>query len=181
MLDETVAARYAEALYELARQDPGPAFALRELEDVARTLAGHAALNRALRAPTVPAQVKKAILKRLLEPRVRALILHFLYLLVDKRREAYLEAIVEAFRRKLRDEQGLVRCRVEVAAPLTTGTRDRLLERLSALTGKKVELEVVVRPEILGGAVLTVGDRLIDGSLRRQLEDLRERLSAQVR
>ncbi|MEW6277307.1 MAG: ATP synthase F1 subunit delta [Candidatus Eremiobacterota bacterium] len=177
MLLETVANRYAEALYQMAREAKDHKNQLKELEKVYEIIKTHPALGRAVASPTIPSQVKKNILRQLLDQRVSTRTLHFFYLLVDKNREVYVRAVVEAFRELLRRDEGVVKCRAEVASPIDAATRDRLLEQLRKVTGMTIELEVVENPALLGGVVLAVGGRLIDGSLASQLQHIRQRLA----
>jgi F-type H+-transporting ATPase subunit delta len=65
---------------------------------------------------------------------------------------------------------------VRAAVPLDEGVRDRLANALSHATGKQVEVNVVVDPNVLGGVVARIGDTVIDGSVRRRLDQLKERL-----
>jgi len=177
MLDETLAERYSEALYHMAREagDAGEQF--RELQSAVSQLGQHASLRRALESPAIPREVKKNIVRQLLGERVQARTLHFLYLVLDKGRERLLPQMVGTFERMLRSDAGIVQARVEVPVPLDDELEAHFAARLAALTGKKVQLEVHVRPELIGGAVVTVGDRLYDGSLRTHLERIRERLA----
>ncbi len=177
MLDETLAERYSEALYHMAREAGDAGEQLRQLQAAVSHLEQHASLRRALESPAIPREVKKNIIRQLLGDRVQARTLHFLYLVLDKGRERLLPQMVGTFERMLRSDAGIVQARVEVPVPLDDELEAQLVARLAALTGKKVQLEVHVRPELIGGAVVTVGDRLYDGSLRTHLERIRERLA----
>ena len=176
MLDETLAERYSEALYKMAHEAGQAGEQLQELKLVATMLAEHAQLSRALVSPAVPREVKKNIVRGLLEKRVQTRTLHFLYLVLDKGREGYFQAMVRSFEKRLQADEGIVEARVEVPAPLDPGMEARVRARLVELTGKKVQMEIHVRPELIAGAVITVGDRLYDGSVQTQLEQIRERL-----
>lgn len=177
MLLETVANRYAEALYDMAKAKNQAKDQLKELDKVYEIIAGSKALGRAIQSPTIPAEVKKNILRDILKKQVSDRTLHFFFLLVDKSRELYVRAVVESFRELLRRDEGVVKCRAEVASPLDDKMKARLIEQIAKATGMKVELEVVERPELLAGAVLTVGDRLIDGSFTSQLTNIRKRFA----
>lgn len=175
MLLETVANRYAEALYSMAKEKGEHKAQLKELEHVYEIIRAHPSLGRAIQSPTIPSAVKRSILQQLLGKRVSQRTLHFFYLLVDKNRELYVKAVVESFRELLRRDEGVVKCRAEVAAPIDETLKGALMEQLKKVTGSKIELEVVENPSLLGGAVLTIGDRLIDGSFASQLTHMRQR------
>lgn len=176
MLDETLAERYSEALYKMAHEAGKAGAQLKELQLVGVTIQEHPHLRHALESPAVPREVKRNIAHQLLEKRVSTDTLHFLYLIIDKGREKYLPAMIRSFEKRLQSDEGIVEARVEVPAALDPATEAQVRQRLSDMTGKKVQMEVAVRPELIAGAVITVGDRLFDGSLQTQLEQIRERL-----
>lgn len=176
MLDETLAERYSEALYKMAHEAGKAGTQLKELQLVGATMDEHRQLRHALESPAVPREIKRNIARQLLEKRVSQDTMHFLYLIIDKGREKYFPAMIRSFEKMLQADEGVVEARVEVAAPLDPQMEAQVRERLSAMTGKKVQMEVAVRPELIAGAVITVGDRLFDGSLQTQLEQIRERL-----
>lgn len=177
MLLETVANRYAEALYDMAKAKGQAREQLAELEKVQAIIASSKALGRAIESPTIPAEVKRNVLRDVLAKQVSDRTLHFFYLLVDKSRELYVRAVVDQYRDLLRRDEGVVKCRAEVASPLDDKMKARLIEQITRATGMKVELEVVERPELIAGAILTVGDRLVDGSFTSQLSNIRKRFA----
>lgn len=174
---DAVAARYARALFDLAKRNNQLDVQLGELVKVDLLFRGNAQLSRALQSPTVPTAVKKLILKRVLEGSVGSTTLNFFYVLVDKGREIYLGAITEAFKELLREERGQIRIVIQSAADLGATTRQQVETRLREYTGKQVELHYEVHPELLGGLVIRLGDRIIDGSVRQQLAQIHERLA----
>ncbi len=176
MLRETVAKVYAKALFSVALKLNRVDEQKRDLVKVCRIFKEHPALRRALEAPTIPSSVKKRMIKELLENRVEQTTLHFYYLLVDKNREVYADAVLEAYGQLVREHKGIVRCLVKTASPLPPSVRHDLERSLMKYTGSKVELIIQVEPELLGGFVVRVGDRLIDASLKTQLEKVRGRL-----
>lgn len=177
MLLNAVAVRYAQALFEIAKLGKMLDEQLGELIKVQLVFEEHAPLARAIQSPTVPSQVKKSILQRVLTKRVTDTTLHFLYVLVDKNREMYVPAIVEAYKELLRQERGQVEVVVQTASALDDKLIAQVEKQMLEYTGKKVELRQEVVPDLLGGLVLRIGDRIIDGSVRRQIIQIHERLS----
>lgn len=176
MLLRTVASRYAEALYKLARAKARVDDQAAELLRVQTIFDDHPNLKRATESPTVPGLVKKRILKELLGKRIEPTTLHFLFVLVDKGREAYAGLITDSYRAIMRAEAGVVQCRVECAAELDKRLERQLVKNLESYTGQKIELLVEQNPEMLGGLVIHVGDRVLDGSLDTQLGHIQDRL-----
>lgn len=177
MLLKSLARRYAQALYGLAQMEKKVDDRLKELVKTRELLAHQPRLNQALQSPTVPGQVKKAILRRILEKSVSPLVLHFFFVLVDKSREVYVPPIVEAYKELIREARGEVECTIRSSEELPKGTQAKLIETLSQRTGKKVELKLEVDPELLGGLQIIIGDSIIDGSLRTQLGKIREQFA----
>jgi len=87
-----------------------------------------------------------------------------------------LPAIVDRFVAKAAHEREREIAEVRSAVALDDQQRDRLAQALSKATGKEVEVKVVVDPKVLGGLVATVGDTVIDGTVRHRLDQLRERI-----
>jgi F-type H+-transporting ATPase subunit delta len=100
----------------------------------------------------------------------------FVLLLLDRRRIVLLPAIARAYRDLTDAHVGRVRAEVISAEALTPATVDRVRRSLEQRTGKKVIINSKVDPGLIGGVVARVGDLVLDGSVRTQLEDLRARL-----
>lgn len=97
-------------------------------------------------------------------------------LLITKGRTTLAAAIARQFREMVEESQGIARARATSAVPLSPEEQEAITRRLSLETGKQVILETSVDPELLGGLVVQIGDRLIDGSTRARLTALRENL-----
>ena len=169
--------RYAQALFDMAKQKNQLDQQLGELVKVQLIFREHAPLTRALQSPTVPSAVKKSILQRVLAGRVGEGTLHFFYVLVDKNREVYVDSIVESYKELLRTSRDEVKVVVQSADKLDDSLVKQVEKSMQSYTGKKVELESEVVPEMLGGLIFRIGDRIIDGSVRHQLNQIHERLS----
>ena len=168
---DPVAGVYAKALVDAAQGQnalDGVEEAFTAFMEAFRTLPE---FRTFLAAPNVPSPAKKDALTKALAG-APATFVHFLCLLVDKGRLASLPGIHEVFR-SLRDEaSGRVRAKATTAAALSPqqsgGVRTALAEKLK----REVVLEETVKPEILGGIRLQIGDWVADGTLQRRLRDL---------
>lgn len=172
-----LAVRYAQALFDLGKKHNKLDEQLAELVKVGLILSEHPALGRSLQSPTIPSTVKKTILQKVLTGRVSDTTLHFFYVLVDKNREIYLDSITHSYKDLLRQERGQIHVVVQSAGPLSPAVQQQVQARLREYTGKTVELTYEVDPELLGGLVIRIGDRIIDGSVRHQLSQIHERLA----
>jgi F-type H+-transporting ATPase subunit delta len=177
MQDAIVARKYATALFDAAVN-------ANALDQVASDLAGVRQLNAAgatglgtfLEAPHITTETKRAVLDNALKGKLSDLTLRFLHLLIDKKRSAQLDGIAGRFEELLRDHKGIVAARVRTAEPLDKSQLDRIGSALGTMIGKTVEIENKVEPEVLGGVVLEFGTWIVDRSVRRGLDDIRDRL-----
>jgi F-type H+-transporting ATPase subunit delta len=173
------ALRYARALFDVALAEADPAAVDREVAAAAELFTGHAALWKVMTNPAVPAPKKRAIVDDLLPAlAVSPVVQKTLQMLASRDRIALLPEIVDAYSSRLMDHRKVVRASVVTAVPLP-GDRAKTLEReLAGMTGRKVVLSATVDPGILGGLVTRIGSTAWDGSVKRQLEKIRERLVA---
>jgi F-type H+-transporting ATPase subunit delta len=102
-------------------------------------------------------------------------------LLGSKGRLALIPQIAERFQELFDEERGIAHAQVVTAVAMSDAERDALTKRLSELTGKQVDVKAFVEPEILGGLVARIGDRLIDGSARTKLLALKRQLAGSMR
>jgi len=176
MSQRTVARRYATAFYEEA-DDNG---VLETVDDdvlmLRRSIESNGPLARFFESPVIPQEKKDGVLQELLGDRVAPLTLRFLRLLVHKDRETLTKAVLDQYQ-TLRDEQrGIVDAHVAVGRPLDDEDREALVDALEALTDQSVRLHVEEKPDLLGGLVIRIGDRVFDGSVRNKLSALHDRL-----
>jgi F-type H+-transporting ATPase subunit delta len=176
MADQSVARRYAQALFHLARKEGTTERVETDLEAVDALLHTSPNLLRVMKAPTIPRPQKKDLVRRLFESQVSGLTLRFLNLLIDKRREAVLSEVNREFRALSYAARNILPVTATVAMRLTPEERTRLAETLSRRTGKTIELSEEVDPTLIGGVVLRLGDTIIDGSVAGQLRRLRQQL-----
>jgi F-type H+-transporting ATPase subunit delta len=175
---DPVARRYAQALYQEAEAQ-GQLDAVDEGVTGLKNLLDESRELRVLfESPVYSAEQKGAVVTKLFEGRMPELLTRFARLLLDKQREALFPEVVRAYR-ALRDEQnGIVEAHVKTAKPLGAVEMRRLELNLQKKTGKQVRIQQAVVPELIGGLVVRLGDTVYDGSVRHQLEQMRERLEA---
>jgi F-type H+-transporting ATPase subunit delta len=168
-----IAYSYAAALYGLGTE-AGRTARLEEELRRAWDVIKRTELYRALRHPLVSKDEKLNLVRETftgLDPYVRNLLL----LVVQRSRVSYLGEILEEFQKMREEREGLVHAQVYSPYPLD-GLRDEIKKRLAELTGRKVLVEERLDRSLIGGIKLTIGDLVIDGSVRAQLERLREEL-----
>ncbi len=176
MRDRKVAARYAGALLASAKAE---GVLMGVSESYAGTLEVAAAnpnLATFMDSPQVPVKEKKNLLKSVLGNNVEPVFMHFLYLLIDKNRIESFQDIGEEFAELVEQEMGVVRAHVITAVPLSEDLAAALEAKLANLTGKKIILEKETDPAVIGGACVTMGDNVLDGTVRTNLDRLRKTL-----
>jgi len=176
MITSQLAMRYTEALYELAAEKQALDSVEKELAFVEETLATYDELATLIYHPQMPLAAKKETVQRVFGPQVSEYVRNFLLLLVDKRRETALPAIIREYKVLANQARNIAEAEVTTAKPMAEGDRQALAAKLSAVTGKTVMLNTRVDERIVGGVVVKIGDKLIDGSVVRQLEALRTAL-----
>ena len=176
--ESTVARRYAKALLAVAlpedREEIG-----QELDRFITTLKAHRALREFLTRPWIKGSDKRAILAGVVE-RIGAspVVKGFLGLLAEKNRMGILTEILAAYRVLVDLEAGRIRAEVRTAYPLVAEERAKLAHRLGQAVGRTVLLEEVADPGLLAGFRAELGSRVLDASLKGQIESMRERLAA---
>ena len=172
---ESAARRYAEAAFEVATRD-GTLEAWRAELDTAASIVADEQVGRMLANPAVPLEQRIDMARSIFGKSVAQPVLNLIGLMLRRGRIHELPQLAAEFRRLDNARQGITEATAISAAPLTDDETRALTERLEGLTGGRVELEVQVDPSLLGGLVVRVGDRLIDGSVRGRLERLRNQL-----
>jgi F-type H+-transporting ATPase subunit delta len=172
--DRTLA--YAEALFAVARAEG----TLDEVEDelfrFSQTLQGNDELRNALTDANIPAVRRQQIVEDLLGGKASPTAVALVSMVVGTGRARQLPSIIERLVEMSAAEANKEVAEVRTAVPLTNDQRDRLAKALEDATGKQVEIKVVVDPSVLGGLVAQVGDTVIDGSVRRRLDQLKNAL-----
>lgn len=173
---QTVARRYAEALFAAAR-DAGQVDAIeRDLVSLTGLMERAPRFLEALRNPLLPADRKRSIIRRLLEDEVQPTTLRLLNLLVEKRRSEILPHLRPLYVEMANEYRGVLPASVASAMPLMPDEEEALIARLAAMTGKRILLRTEVRPELIGGLRVHVGDTVIDGTVVGYLRQLRGQL-----
>lgn len=176
----TAARRYAEAAFEIAERDDSFDRWLEEL-GLAAGIAADERVGRVLDDPSRSPDERDEVLRRLFAKRLSRPTLSLVRLLVRRSRLELLPAVATEFRRLVHRRRGIVEAMVTSAAPLTDAETDAVRDRVVAMTGANVELQVVVDPDLIGGLTIRVGDQLLDASVRGRLERLRDQLVAGTR
>ena len=177
----SVARRYAGALFEVARKTGAEERVGQQLTAFADLIAGHADLKRAIDTPSIPVTAKKALITALVDASgdVSAEVKRTLVLMAERDRLSVLPEVVSSYAERLQGEKRVMPAEVTTAVPLSAEHRAALAAALGKASGRQVTITEKVDPSIVGGVIAKVGSVVYDGSVARQLDRLRERLTAQ--
>jgi F-type H+-transporting ATPase subunit delta len=167
---------YARALFEIARAEGTIDEVEDELFRLARTLESNDALRNALTDERIPVSRREGIVEDLLGSKVTNTTVQLVSMVVAGGRGRDLPAIIDKLVQRASSAKQLEVAEVRTAVALTADQQDRLTAALVNATGKQVNLKVIVDPSVLGGIVATVGDTVIDGSIRTRVENVKSRL-----
>ena len=167
---------YAEAMFGVARAEGTIDEVEDELFRFARSYESSDQLRNALTDEQIPASKRQAIVEDLLGNKVTPTTTQLISMVVGSGRARDLPAIVDKLVARASSAKNLELAEVRSAVPLTPDQETRLAAALANATGKEVNLKVVVDPTVLGGLVATVGDTVIDGTVRTRIEQLKSRL-----
>lgn len=169
-----MAGRYATALFELAREAGTLDTVIRDLARFEAMLAHNPDLMRLVRSAVFSAEEQtRAITAVLAKAKIEGIAANFLRLVAANRRLFAVRDMLRAFREMVAAHKGEVAAVVTVAEPLAETHRAEIKAALDGVTGKNVQVDVKVDPAIIGGLVVKVGSRMVDGSLRTKLNAIK--------
>ncbi len=177
MLNIQLATKYARAIFELAQEENNLDGYDRDLAKIQADVFDIPDAVKFFQNPLVPHQAKKDLLKKALDGEISDTTMNFLMLLVDKSRIGIFSEIYEIFTGLKNQAQGILVADVTFAFPLTKTQETQLTKKLATVTGKKVKIRKHEDKSILGGLIVTIGDKRIDGSAAGRLRSLKSSMA----
>ena len=169
-----MAGRYATALFELALESNAVDSVKTDLDRFDAMVGDSADLTRLVRSPVFGADEQGKALGAILDKAgIGGLAAKFLKLVTANRRLFAVRDIIRAYRALVARHKGEVTAQVTVAEALSDAHRTAIRDALKSVTGKDVGLDVDVDPAIIGGLVVKLGSRMVDGSLRTKLNSIK--------
>jgi F-type H+-transporting ATPase subunit delta len=175
-MESVIAEKYAVALLQVAQEQKTVDILSSEMQAVQKLLDGSPELKGILEHPRVKAQEKLDALKGLLGTALSPTLENFLRLLLTKKRIKHLKAVTDHFERLCYEMRGKAVARVLTAMPLSPAQKAALTQKLSQMLGLTVDLKEEVKPDLIGGMMIYLGDQRMDGSVLGQLEKMKQRL-----
>jgi len=174
-----VSSRYARALVEVVVEQRLDANVAREqLNSIAEAVRESVDLRRVWESPAVPAEQKRAVLDGIVgQMNAFKAIRNFIAVIIDHRRIPMLDDIVRQFAVELDAQLGFVEAEISSARQLSAEEKRELESQVERLSGKKIRAHYASDPGLLGGVMVRVGSTIYDGSVRGQLEKMKQELS----
>ena len=167
---------YAQALFQIAQAEG----ALEKVEDelfrFARTVESENKLREALSEISLPPEHRAKMVQELLGGKASPHTINIVSFLVQQGRARDLPRIIDSLVQLAADERAKAVAEVRTAVQLDDPGREKLRDAISKATGKQVELKVIVDRNVIGGLLVTVGDQVFDGTVRRKLQLAKERI-----
>lgn len=173
MASDSVAGAYAEALLHMARAENVVDVVEDEMRALQKMLRDNYELKGFLDNQSVAREGKREAVKKLLHGKISSITLNLLYTIIDRERHRLIEHIADQYIALVSAYKGQVTAEVTTAVPLPEETAEQLRKALSRMVRKDVLIKHSVDESILGGAIVRIGDRVIDGCVRKRLQNLR--------
>jgi F-type H+-transporting ATPase subunit delta len=179
MTNRTAGTRYARALLDVAVKEKTDLDQVeRELASIVDLFTQHTALAQAMLNPVVPVPRKRAAMEALTtQAKTMPMVAKLLGLLAERDRLVLLPDLLQAYRDRLLDHRNVVRAEITTTTALSPERAKAVEAGLARATGRTVTLSTKVDPAIIGGMVTRIGSTIYDGSVTRQLQRLKEKLS----
>ena len=175
MSNSRISKRYAGALFSLGEEDGSFAAYGRELEEFKDFFLKNADFGNAITNPIYKLEERKNVLTFVLgKSNFSNLVKNFLNLLLDKNRMDSIEAIADKYSILTDEVSNIAHAEIITARPLQDKTLQKVVDSLKEMTSKDIKSEVKEDPELIGGILVKIGDLVLDGSVKAQLEGLKE-------
>ena len=175
---QTMARRYASALADVVLERGEAAEVQTELAAWEEMIQSSPNLLEVFRNPTIALDQKRAVLNKLVErAKPRQTTVNFLKVLLQNQRLTELGEINRKFVEMLDERAGMVAATVTTARAVPESSQQQLHAKLTGMTGKKVRVEFATDPDLLGGIVTRIGSTVYDGSVRNQLQQIKEKMA----
>lgn len=176
MMERGVASRYATALFDSALKANIVDDVYDDAMNLKKVLDDSSTFFNFLLSPQVRTEAKHNVINAALEGKASDLFVRFLHLVVDKKRIPYIKEIADEYHKLYEHHKGILMVKVTTAIPIDEKMERKVIDKLHKETQKEIRVEAITDPRIIGGMVLVMADKIIDGSIRFRLETLRREL-----
>lgn len=178
MISSKVSRRYAKALFSLGREDGRYEQYGRELQEFGEFCLKQQEFFRVISNRIFPTEDRRKILEAVLSKGTFSeTVQNFLRLLLERNRMGHIQGICETYARLMDEASNVTRAEVASAKPMKEESLEKLRKALESFTAKQVKLSLREEPSLIGGLVVKIGDMVLDGSVKAQLEGLKASLT----
>lgn len=178
MIDSRIAVKYATALFRAAKHADEVKRISDDFVAMSDLLRKNPALKRFLESPQVLAKDKNRLIDLSFKPRISQTLFSFLLLVIEKHRIHHLLSMAKEFENLVKEDQGIIEALLITARETDQKLLEQIRQELEKTTGKKVEMKKEIDHRLIGGIIIIVGGRVIDRSVRCQLNLLKDQMSA---
>ena len=172
-----VSKTYGEALFKIALEENKASVFLEEAESILQIVRDNPDFNKLMLHPAISKQEKQQVMDTVFEGRISGEMLGFLKLIVQKERYRELEAVCEHLIARIKEVQKVGIAYVTTATELTDEWKEQVKQRILETTDYlTMEMHYRVDPQIIGGMIIRIGDRVVDSSIRSRLDDMTRQL-----
>lgn len=175
---ERLAGKYALAIFEIAKERDQVKKTYNQMLKLQKALKENEDLKAFVDNPLVPKISKKEVVHKVFNKDVEPTLLNFMLLLVDKDRITLFDHICKEYKNINNEAEGIVEVKVTTARELEAAQEKKVANKVAKLLNKKVVLNKRIDPKIVGGIIIQVGDKLIDGSVSRRLKNMERALKS---
>lgn len=177
MKGQRAAVRYAKSFMQLARENSKLDALKADIESILNSIEDSKELDNFLHSPLIKIDKKKEIMNSLFSGKVDELTLRFLIQITDQKREGLLKVICEEFIRQYNVEHNIAKVNLTTAQELNDAQREEIIKFVKdSYDFSTIILEEKVEEDLIGGLILRIDDRQIDGSIKRKLQDIKQEL-----
>lgn len=178
MLNPRLAGRYAKSLIDIAVEKNSLEETLKDMQLIDAICKQNSEFVAMMRSPVIKADKKTAIIEAIFNNRVSLLTITFLKLLISKGREQNIDEIAVAFITQYRHNKKMRMVKLTTAAPVDASVVTTLQNKLAIMyEGSSIHIETAVDASLIGGFVLDMGDKQMDASVARDLNDIKKQFS----
>jgi len=180
MSEIKVASRYAKSLIDLALEQKALEEIKGDMDLFVNTLKANSELQAVVKNPIIPLGKKNAVLKAIFGNKINKVTAGFLKIVVDKGRGEIIYGVAKEFIAQYNQYKNIVTAKVVSAAPLSEEARNEIINKVKAVTGGEVVLNTQVDADLIGGFILTVGDKQLDSSISSSLNRVKKEFTQKV-
>ncbi len=178
MIENTISPRYAKVLFDLDCQKNILEQRLADFQTLLQILQDYPKLTRVLNSPQIALHDKKNLIQNTLSSRLDPIFLNFIFFLLQKEKFTNLHNIANAYKQLVNAHLGVWEADIVTAVAMDNDSENKLREKLEQHFHKKINLNKIVDPKIIGGAICVIGNEMLDWSVSGKLRKLKEKLIA---